>query len=291
MNPLNKISQLTESLRRRVLKPAHWRLLLLFNARPPQRPEATAERYSICVTTFLLRYETYFRPLIKKLAYLFPDQDILVIANGHHQTAEQQKYLEKLKACLAAFPQVRLISHLEPRGLSHLWNQAMEHSRHDRVFIFNDDIDISPNLRREIETSGVLGREIVTNKGSWSQFFLHKRLYRQIGPFDEGLREIGGEDDDYLVRMKLRGIEDERIRFRAVWTVRRKKITVNSYGKVMKEQRGGYSTYNTRYMESKWIMSRTPLPGGVFVRGFYWKPKNAAPLWQTRSEGVAQQKP
>ena len=120
---------------------------------------------------------------------------------------------------------------------------------------------------------------MVTNNGSWSQFFLHRQLYRRIGPFDEGLLEIGGEDDDYLVRMKLRGLEDERIPFHSIWTVRRKKIEVNSYGKVMKAQRGGYSSYNTGYLETKWEMSRTPLPEAVFVRGYYWKPRREGPLW------------
>ncbi len=239
--------------------------------------------YSICITTFLLRYENYFKPVIKKLAYLFHDLDLIVIANGHHDQAAQQQYLNSLEQLLADYPNVRLIRHQQPRGLSHLWNQAVAHSRYERVFILNDDIDIAVTLRRELERSGALDYPLVTNNGSWSQFLINKALFSRVGPFDEGLKEIGGEDDDYLVRMKLMGLEDRKIPLRSIWSVRKNKITVNSYGKEMKKQKGGYSTYNTEYLENKWEKSSAPADGAVFVRGAYWKPRHAAKLIQPES--------
>lgn len=162
---------------------------------------------------------------------------------------------------------------MKPRGLSSLWNLAIANSQHEKVFILNDDTDLSVRFGREMEELQALEHPIVTNAGSWSQFIITRKAWQRIGPFDEGLKEIGGEDDDYLIRMKLLGIEDKRISFRHIWGKRGGKVKVNSYGKAPREQKGGYSTYNTDYLEAKWQKSPYPIDGGVFVRGYFWATK------------------
>ena len=261
-----------EKIKRKFIHPFLWFIAFYFTNRKAQK-FASTYRYTICITTFLLRYEAYFKPLIKKIAYLFGDQEIIVLVNGHYDEAEQKQYLRNIEKYLRSFSNVKLITYLEPRGLSHLWNTGIQQSNNDGVFILNDDIDISLYFRQEIEKSGILESQLATNGGSWSQFYISKHLYERVGPFDEGLKEIGGEDDDYLVRMKILGLEDNQIHLRSVWSIRKKKIVVNSYGKVMAEQKGGYSTYNTNYLESKWSISKQPIDGGVWVRGYYWKLK------------------
>lgn len=269
MNISNKISTWSGKFRRGVFNPLLWLVILGLGIRRRAHRNENAS-YSICVTTFVLRYQKLFKPLLRKLAFLFPDVQIIVIANGHHDRAAQEKYIAALSEYASLFPNVYLVSFLEPQGLSALWNLAVQRSRSERVFIFNDDIDISPHLRREIETSGMLSRSFATNGGSWSQFMISKAFYHHIGPFDEGLKEIGGEDDDYLIRMKILGIEDQSPVFQSTWG-KKSKIKVNSYGRVVKEQKSGYSTYNTDYLESKWEKSPVPLEGGVFVRGSFWR--------------------
>lgn len=266
--------KLTGKATRRILHPLLWRLVFALSGKKTAASIQRTASYTICVTTFLLRYEEFLKPLVKKLAYLFPDQDIIIVANGHYDLKSQEQYLASLQTYLAQFPNVHLISYLHPQGLSHLWNQGVGHSKTERIFLFNDDIDVSFQLRKEIERSGVLEQSIATNDGSWSQFMITKQLYHFVGPFDEGLKEIGGEDDDYLVRMKLLGIEDARIKFNAMWGIKRNNLKVNSYGKVVKEQKSGYSNYNDQYLDAKWQRSTAPLEDTVFVRGYYWKLKN-----------------
>jgi hypothetical protein len=56
---------------------------------------------------------------------------------------------------------------------------------------------------------------------------------------------------------------------------RHRGIKVNSYGKDMSKERGGYSTYNSTFMrEKKWITSDNPFEGAIFVpnrKPKYWK--------------------
>ncbi len=232
--------------------------------------------FSICITTFLLRYENLFRPALSKLALLFPDQEIIVLANGHHDTEAQRAYLKSLRAFLEAYPNVRLLDFMEPRGLSYLWNLGIRESTNEGVFVLNDDIDLSPLLRKEWSNSELLKTNLATNGNSWSQFYIRKSIFEEIGPFDEGLREIGGEDDDYLVRMKLVGKAPTPWPFRHIWTSRGKAVRINSYGKDMRAQKGGYSTYNSDYLDAKWIRSKEPVDGAVLVRGLYWKKRERA---------------
>ena len=275
MKKKNYLNVLSWKIKRKIVDPALWSFYFTLFPGGSKTPPASAGHYSICVTTFLFRFERFLQPLVKKLAYLFSGQEIIVIANGHYDLQAQEAYIRSLKAFLSGFPEVRLIYFMEPRGLSFLWNQAVVNSQYEKVFILNDDLDLSVHLRKEIEASPALDYPVVTNEGSWSQFMITKQAYRLIGPFDEGLKEIGGEDDDYLIRMRLLGLEDKKMAFRHIYGKRGARVKVNSYGKVPRDQEGGYSTYNTKYLETKWEKSLQPIEGGVFVRGFYWAERRA----------------
>ncbi|MFN2336943.1 MAG: hypothetical protein ABR560_08235, partial [Bacteroidales bacterium] len=72
----------------------------------------------IGVTTFLNRYEIYFKPLVRKLVFLFPECRLIVVANGSVLRKEQQKYLHELKEFCSAYDNIELIAYDDPRGLS-----------------------------------------------------------------------------------------------------------------------------------------------------------------------------
>ena len=52
-----------------------------------------AFRFSIGVVTYLGRFDTYFKPLLRRLNLIFPDYDIIVFLNGHHNLEKADRLL------------------------------------------------------------------------------------------------------------------------------------------------------------------------------------------------------
>ncbi len=234
---------------------------------------------SIGVTTFLGRYENCFKKLIEKLAKLFPLEQIVVVANGHFKKDEQLKYIAEITEFCKQFKNVKLITHIEAVGLSKIWNEIIASSDNDKVLILNDDLDINPCFRKDIEK--VVGEnELIVINRSWSHFIISKKVFSEVGSFDEGLLELGGEDDDYTARCSIAGVE---VVHRSIPSVKpklnesEKKKGMNSYGKIMSSELNGYSTYNSNYLSEKWKTNNTNFEGAVYLPDrtpAYWKLKN-----------------
>lgn len=231
------------------------------------------------VTTFLNRFEFHFMPLIERLVFLFPESRIIVTANGSVLKAEQQEYLIRLREFCRRFKNIELITFEEPRGLSHLWNRIMQQAGDDSVVMLNDDLRLKTWFGRFLEGSGILGEDIATINSSWSHFFISQKIFRMTGDFDEELREVGGEDDDYLARLALQGLKPADYRCGGVARSRRRKRRtpeINSYGKDMTKEAYGYSSGNTGYLMSKWEISDEYFEGSVEIprtRNRFWKLK------------------
>lgn len=112
---------------------------------------------------------------------------------------------------------------------------------------------------------------------SWSHFLISKEIFNRVGPFDEALLEIGGEDDDYLARMAVVNLHPDNFYFdgiRSKLRKNRKMLIVNSYGKNMANEKYGYSNLNYEYMKKKWQVDTLPFEGAVEVKNRffrYWK--------------------
>jgi len=241
------------------------------------------KRITIGITTFLNRFEQFFKPLINKLMFLLPGSRIIVMANGSVLKEEQREYLLRLKDFCSHFANIELMVYEEPRGLSHLWNRIMRQAGSDSVLMLNDDIRLKTNFGKFIDRSGILKEEIATVNSSWSHFMISQKIFRLVGEFDEELREVGGEDDDYLARLALLGLRPVDYRSHAIARGRRKKKKnnpdLNSYGKDMTKEAYGYSSYNTDYLRNKWEISDDYFEGAVEVprtRNRYWKLKESS---------------
>jgi hypothetical protein len=235
---------------------------------------------TIGITTYKDRFEGCLKPLLPKLHNLFPKDQIIIIANGHYQVSDQEAYISELNRYCKRFDNAEVEAYTDPRGLSFLWNRILHKARYDNVLILNDDIMIKSGFRRFIAQKKIIDASIVLINNSFSHFKISVRVPEKIGYFDEGFREIGGEDDDYLARLAMAGVSVDSL---TTGTVAGRKAgkainRVNSYGRVMSEERGGYSTLNTEYLESKWIMSDTYFEGAVSVPNRipkYWQLKNS----------------
>ena len=237
---------------------------------------------TIGITTFMDRFEFCFMPLLSKLETLFPYNEIIVVANGHYRREEQLKYILLIREYCKKYDNVKLIYFNEPKGLSFLWNTIIRQSRSSTIFLLNDDLRISIGFKKFIKELNFRKMSVTTINNSWSHFLITKILVDKVGYFDENFLEIGGEDDDYAARLAIAGIKLDNYNTNTVGSVRRKRHiggSINSYGKDKSVQRGGYSTLNTEYLESKWIMSDSYFEGSTYVpnrKYKYWKPREGA---------------
>lgn len=234
---------------------------------------------TIGVTTYKDRFDGCLKPLLPKLSALFPKEQLIVIANGHYLREEQRRYAGLFSVYCGRFGNVATEVYIEPRGLSSLWNRIIEKAEHPKILILNDDIMIRPGFRRLIKRLMAGTDPVVTVNSSWSHFLITREAVAKTGKFDEGFMEIGGEDDDYLARMAMAGIRAGNVASGAISgrSKRRMKIAgLNSYGKDMSKEAGGYSTLNTEYLMGKWETSDSYFEGAVEVPGRktrYWKPR------------------
>lgn len=232
------------------------------------------------ITTYKDRFTTFLKPLVKKTSFLFPECKIIVIANGHVNAEKQVNYIRRIKEFCSKYNNVELLCYKDPKGLSYLWNTIIKRSSYGKSILLNDDVSVKVNFRRFLTESGILSCSIATINSSWSHFLINKDIIIDIvGWFDEGLKEIGGEDDDYLARMAMKNIKVVNFNTDTIHGRRKKRACnakINSYGKNMSKEEGGYSTLNTRYLCEKWDISDVYFDGAVEVssrKRKFWKLK------------------
>lgn len=160
---------------------------------------------SLGIVTYLGRFETYFQPLIKRLSLLFPDYDLNVLINGHHDIVKQTRYLRNVTAFLRAYPRVRYLTHVEHQPLARGWNWLILMSAQPRVLILNDDVYCDLEFRHHLEKLSNIP-PIFTLNSSWSHFVISKEVIARVGWFDERFYGTGWEDGDMICRLALHGI-------------------------------------------------------------------------------------
>ena len=233
--------------------------------------------FSIGITTFMDRFETCLKPLLAKASILFADCQIIVVANGHVKKHEQAEYISEIEKYCSKFNNVQLVTFREPTGLSFLWNTVIKNSDSSSVLILNDDIRIKERVRSFISGSGICTLPVATINRSWSHFLISKSVVDEIGWFDENFLEIGGEDDDYLARLAMNGIKPGDFKTDTITRAgkkNRRNPVMNSYGRDMSKEDGGYSSLNAKYLAEKWDTADEYFDGAVEVPGRktrFWK--------------------
>lgn len=233
-----------------------------------------SDRFTIGITTFMDRY-SIFRDLLMRLVYSFPDNEIIIAVNGHYESSLQKEYLTNIEVFCMQFSNVKTIIFKEPQGLSKMWNQILISSSGNKVFLFNDDVLFKRDIRNKIFESGILFERIALIDNSFSHFLIDKTIIKSVGWFDERFTEIGGEDDDFHVRLELENIPLKRYRLN-LFRSYKPPLRFNSYGKKVSEQEGGYSTVNSNFLLKKWEISDKRFDGAINIvksQGNFWKLK------------------
>lgn len=246
------------------LKQLKWRITATLYGYLQKASRANIPDYDIGVTTYIARFETYFKSIIYQLSYLFPDRRIIVVANGHYESDKQTAYLKNLRKFLNGFPNVTLICYQNPSGLAKMWNDVIKASRLQSLLMLNDDIYLLPTFRSEMESSNLFDNKIVKINGSWSHFLITRQIIDAVGWFDEDFVEIGHEDADYEARLACRGISINNLEMHGVCNCSEEPKEY-SYGKQLEVADGKYSGKNRQYFYSKWDSSDIEKPGYKFL--------------------------
>ncbi|MFN9622664.1 MAG: glycosyltransferase family 2 protein [Cyanobacteriota bacterium] len=167
----------------------------------------------IGITTYVDRYDTFFKPLYASLKQLFPDVSLCVAVNGFNDKSVQTDYLNRInnELCGNNLGLSRFILHDKPVGLTRLWNELISAGTCRTILILNDDLKIYPWFRLWIEKK-LWNSSITLVNGTWSHFFLCKDLLDKVGWFDEDFRGIGFEDMDYTARCAYNGVPINNLR-------------------------------------------------------------------------------
>ena len=160
--------------------------------------------YSVVITTFDKRFDTYLVPLLAQIKAQRPDIEVIVIINGPAKGAFDEVYRANVLSYLARFPQVFPTMFPSFQSLAKLWNRGALTASHDRALILNDDLE----LRSEngicffdaLEEAMAQHPGTFKINGSFSHFILDKRELIEVGFFDERLLGLGEEDGDFFWR-------------------------------------------------------------------------------------------
>jgi hypothetical protein len=155
-------------------------------------------KYSITITTYKYRFETWLKPLLNQIKKFRPEVEILVAINGEHEQKFDQDYRKNILQFLADKENVYITMYPNFRGLSKLWNNLLINSSNHLVLSLNDDISITSDIFfNELESYMENGLTMFKINSSWSHILLDRRVVNEVGWFDERLLSIGEEDGDF----------------------------------------------------------------------------------------------
>ncbi|WP_216901272.1 glycosyltransferase family 2 protein [Synechococcus sp. CCY 9618] len=242
---------------------------------PPKQP--LGHRFSIAITTFEARYESYFRPLYRSLRRTFPEVPILVAVNGHGDPASHSRYLDRLCRELASGepPHCRFLLHDRVVGLCQLWNELLQISPTATTLVLNDDLRIDPWLRRWAEAMQWEGVELTLLNNTWSHFAIGRQCWETVGAFDQSFSGIGFEDMDYTARASLAGVTIQGVSCPYLHHANDQPASTSFDGQSERVW-GKYTSANQESFFSKW--QPCPAPEGIYIRQLGGHVRAMAPL-------------
>jgi hypothetical protein len=165
-------------------------------------------KFVIGITTYIERYEDYFKPLYQSLCKLFPEVPIVAVVNGFPDQQKQHHYLARLQAelCDGAPSHHTFVLHDRPRGLTTLWNEMLQLADHRPLWILNDDLNVDPWIRRWAEKFPWRDVGLTLLNDTWSHFIIAPEVVDKVGIFEPSFPGIGFEDMDYTARSGIVGI-------------------------------------------------------------------------------------
>lgn len=212
---------------------------------------------------------------------------IILAVNGEYDTPLNEEYRRKILLLASSIPNCLISIFPEFRSLAKLWNTILITSTHDWNLILNDDVVIDSSFSFELyEKISLLNNvdECFALNGSWSHYFVNRKLIEKIGWFDEKLLGIGEEDSDMFWRLENAGKKIHKPTINGIYNIHDGSIPKGIKTGVMH-----YTFYNRDYIHNKKYQDTSAGVEGMFQRPvsqviptinsypnekFYWDNKN-----------------
>jgi hypothetical protein len=159
--------------------------------------------FAIGITTFKARFDR-----VKNLITSIRSRGnwtIILAVNGEFNEPIDEDYRKKILNLASETPNCIVSMFPEFRSLAKLWNTILISSPNDWNLILNDDVIIDANFSFE-SLSNIADNHKETEafaiNGSWSHYFINRRLVEEVGWFEEKLLGIGEEDTDMFWRLE-----------------------------------------------------------------------------------------
>ena len=108
-------------------------------------------KYTIGITTFVHRFDTYFKPLIKQIKEARPDLEVIVYINAQYDSGMDNTYRKDILNFISEYDNIYPIMTPHFKGLSKMWNNIIVHSTNKNIFVFNDDISLDSEFFNQID--------------------------------------------------------------------------------------------------------------------------------------------
>lgn len=132
---------------------------------------------------------------LEKYHLCYPNLDIIVVDNGVNQNIDTRN------------PKLRVFVQTSNLGVAASWNLILRtafNEGYTHVLMLNDDIEL---IRDESELLACIKsyapNTFLVQLGTWCSFVLSKKVYDEVGAFDEQFYPAYFEDNDYAIRIKL----------------------------------------------------------------------------------------
>jgi hypothetical protein len=235
----------------------------------PHRVDLSGQ-FVIGITTYVERYDHFFKPLYESLSYLFPDVPIVITVNGFPDSNKQLDYLARIQSelCDQAPSHHIFVLHDRPRGLTTLWNEMLQVAENKPLWILNDDLRVDSWIRRWAEKFNWNNVDLTLLNDTWSHFIISAKVVNKVGIFEPSFLGIGFEDMDYTARLGLAGVAISNIPCPYLHHCNHQPERT-SFDDVSGRTWGKYTTANEEYFYRLWAKSSDG--EGVYIkqiRGF-----------------------
>jgi hypothetical protein len=164
--------------------------------------------YSVVITTFDKRFETFLIPLISEIKSQRPSVEVIVTINGPGKGVFDENFRSQVLEFCAKHTFVYPTVFPNFQSLAKMWNRGALTASNERVLILNDDLQVGHDHRGCFfdYLEKILAAQAGTFRinGSFSHFVADKRELIEVGFFDERLLGLGEEDGDFFWRYRFK---------------------------------------------------------------------------------------
>jgi hypothetical protein len=156
--------------------------------------------YSIVITTYFKRFETWLKPLIMEIKRQRPDVEVILTVNGELNYFDED-YRKNLLDFIKDYSNIYPLFFPRFRGCACLFNLGIRFATNETILVLSDDITLADRFFDEYEETLKIFKTFEIN-ASFSAFSVSKKEVMEINWFDERLLGIGWEDENFKDKYK-----------------------------------------------------------------------------------------